>query len=82
MYQMPCPYCDLRDLQRQAWCEGLEVMVHKLPFGFKVSVDMTRSSYVTGKMPEKCTCKQHKGYVHSLQEAARMLDIQPMEEGT
>ena len=81
-YQMPCAYCDLRDLQQQAWCGGLEVMVHKLPFGFRVSIDLQRSSYVTGNMPDRCTCNQHKGYVHSLEEAARMLDIVPMEEGT
>ena len=81
-YQMPCAYCDLRDLQQQAWCGGLEVMVHKLPFGFRVSIDLQRSSYVTGNMPDRCTCNQHKGYVHSLEEAARMLAIVPAEEGT
>jgi len=57
-------------------------MVHKLPFGFRVSIDLQRSSYVTGNMPDRCTCNQHKGYVHSLEEAARMLAIEQIEEGT
>jgi len=81
-YHLPCQYCDLRDLQKQAWCGGLEVMVHKLPFGFRVSIDLRRSSYVVGKIPDHCTCKMHKGYVHSLEEAARMLAIEQIEEGT
>jgi len=82
MYKLPCQYCDLRDLQKQAWCEGKEVMVNKLPFGLRVSIDLHRSSYVVGRIPDKCTCTQHKGYVHSLEEAARMLEIEPMKEGT
>jgi hypothetical protein len=57
-------------------------MVHKLPFGFRVSIDLRRSSYVVGKIPDHCTCKMHKGYVHSLEEAARMLAIEQIEEGT
>ena len=81
-YKLPCQYCSLRDLQTQAWCEGLGIMVNKLPFGYRVSIDLQRSSYVVGRIPDHCICKQHKGYVHSLYEAARMLEIEPMEEGT
>lgn len=79
---LQCQYCDLCELQRWAWCEGLEVMINKLPFGYKVSIDRHRASYVVGKMPKGCTCKIHVGYVRTLRQAAMMLDIVPIEEGT